>query len=217
MENNSPDKTIAMEARAASAEKLFSPSAARNSEAIANVLNPHLIAGARVLEIGSGTGEHGETVCNKRHDIQWTPSDPDATSRQSQAARAQEIGAMQSPLDIDVSKPGWAKQHSKIDVVVCCNVIHISPWVTAQGLAEGAAEILTPEGRIFLYGPFLEGQDSAPSNLVFDANLKSRNPEWGVRQLEQVIALFAGQGFQLEDRIDMPACNLSLIFRRSGE
>ena len=217
MDKNSPDNTIAMEARAAMADKLFSPSAARNSEAIADVLDSILKDGSQVLEIGSGTGEHGESVCLRRPDVLWTPSDPDATSRASQEARAREIAAMQQPLNLNVSKSSWSTPLSKVDVLVCCNVIHISPWETAEGLAQGAGEILKPEGRVFLYGPFLEGEDTAQSNLDFDANLKSRNPNWGVRSLERVIDLFAGGEFHLEDRIDMPANNLSLIFRRSVE
>ncbi|WP_394694190.1 DUF938 domain-containing protein [Hyphobacterium sp.] len=203
-----------MESRESAEEKLFSPSAARNSQPIADILCPLLKSGARVLEIGSGTGEHGEAVCLRRPDVHWTPSDPDSASRKSQAARAREISAMQMPLDLDVSRDGWSDGLAEIDNLVCCNVIHISPWATAQGLVRGATHILHPKGRIFLYGPFLEGAASAPSNLDFDASLKSRNPEWGVRPLDEVVELFAGHGFELEQRIDMPANNLSLIFKR---
>jgi Protein of unknown function (DUF938) len=216
MDRNIPEKTMAVDARLAVEEKRFSPSSARNSGPIADVLCPLLKRNAHVLEIGSGTGEHGEAVCLRRPDVHWTPSDPDETSRNSQAARAREIGAMQMPIDLDASRPGWSDAFTEIDILVCCNVIHISPWDTAKGLARGAADILHPEGRIFLYGPFLEGAASAPSNLDFNASLKARNPEWGVRALEEVIALFADHGFLLETRVDMPANNLSLIFSRSN-
>lgn len=205
-----------MEMRGAVEEKLFSPSAARNAAAITNVLGPVLKPAAYVLEIGSGTGEHGEAVCGLRPDIQWTPSDPDEVSRRSQATRAGEIEGLQAPLDLDVSAPAWTHGLSAYDVLVCCNVIHISPWAVAEGLARGAADILEQEGWVFLYGPFLEGVKTAPSNLEFDASLKSRNPEWGVRALEDVISLFARNGFQLENRIDMPANNLALIFSRTA-
>jgi uncharacterized protein DUF938 len=215
MDRNLSGITIAMEAREAVEEKLFSPSSARNSGPIADVLCPLLKSHALVLEIGSGTGEHGEAVCRRRPDILWTPSDPDVTSRKSQAARARESDGMQMPLDLDVSRPGWSDELPNVDILVCCNVIHISPWATATGLARGAADILHPEGRVFLYGPFLEGAASAPSNLDFDASLKARNPEWGVRALADVKTLFAAHGFQLEKRIDMPSNNLSLIFSRS--
>ncbi len=217
MDKHPPDKIIALETRDSADDKLFSPSAARNCAAIAEVLGPVLAPQACVLEIGSGTGEHGEAVCRARPDIQWTPSDPDAASRRSQAARARETKALHAPLDLDVSAPGWTRGLPKYDVLVCCNVIHISPWATAAGLVSGAREILAPEGRIFLYGPFLEGAQSAPSNLAFDASLKARNPEWGVRALADVSTLFARNGFQLEKRIAMPANNLSLIFSRLPE
>ncbi|MBI1236706.1 MAG: DUF938 domain-containing protein [Alphaproteobacteria bacterium] len=196
-------------------EKLYSPSAARNSAVIADVLSPVLASQARVLEIGSGTGEHAEAVCSVRPDIKWTPSDPDELSRRSQAARARETGGVQAPLELDVSVPGWTQDLPEFDALVCCNVIHISPWTAAEGLARGAADILGTEGRIFLYGPFLEGADTAPSNLEFDTSLKARNPQWGVRALQDVTQLFAHNGFHLEKRIAMPANNLSLIFSRA--
>lgn len=214
MDKNFPENSIALESRNSADEKLFSPSAARNSAAIADVLGPLLVHEARVLEIGSGTGEHGEALCGARPDIQWTPSDPDEASRRSQSARAREVEGLQVPLDLDVSSPGWTHDLPGYDALVCCNVIHISPWITAEGLARGAVEILPPEGRVFLYGPFLEGEQTAPSNLDFDINLKSRNPEWGVRALDDVAALFAANGFRLESRIEMPANNLSLIFSK---
>lgn len=215
MDKQSPGKSIALELRGALDEKLFSPSAARNSAAIADVLGPLLGPGASVLEVGSGTGEHGEALCKIRPDIQWTPSDPDEVSRRSQAARAREVEGLQMPLDLDVSIPGWTQNLPGYDALACCNVIHISPWRTAEGLARGAAEFLPAEGRVFLYGPFMEGAQSAPSNLDFDVKLKARNPEWGVRALDDVTALFAGNGFRLESRIEMPANNLSLIFSKA--
>lgn len=214
MDKRSPEKPIAMEFRESVEEKLYSPSAARNCAVIANVLSPVLPPEASVLEIGSGTGEHGEAVCSIRPDIQWTPSDPDELSRRSQTARARETSGLQAPLELDVSAAGWTQGLPAFDALVCCNVIHISPWAAAEGLARGAADILGPEGRIFLYGPFLEGADTAPSNLEFDASLKARNPQWGVRSLQDVTELFGHNGFHLEKRIAMPANNLSLIFSR---
>lgn len=215
MDKRPPEKPIAMELRESADEKLYSPSAARNSALIADVLSPVLPPDASVLEIGSGTGEHGEAVCSTRPDIQWIPSDPDELSRRSQAARARETSGLKAPLELDVSAVGWTQGLPAFDALVCCNVIHISPWETAEGLARGAADILVPEGRIFLYGPFLEGADTAPSNLEFDASLKARNPQWGVRALQDVTQLFEQNGFRLEKRIAMPSNNLSLIFRRA--
>ncbi len=209
---------IALEARDAADGRLFSPSAARNRAAIADVLDVVLPREARVLEVGSGTGEHAVAACQQRPDILWHPSDPDAESRRSQQAWSSEVdGRIQSPLALDLTRADWWQDAPEIDALVCMNVIHISPWSVAQHLAAGGAALLQPGQRVFTYGPYKEGERTAPSNLAFDANLKSRNPEWGVRDLEAVVALFEAAGFVLERRIDMPANNLSLVFEKKGE
>ncbi len=210
------DKTIALEARTATDGRLFSPSAARNRTAIADVLDVILPRNARVLEIGSGTGEHAVAACEVRTDIRWQPSDPDAESRQSQAAWAELAGGrIAPPLALDLLQDDWWKAAPDTDAVVCMNVIHISPWKVAENLAAGAAALLKPGQRGFTYGPYKEGAKTAPSNLAFDENLKARNPDWGVRDLDTVIALFEAAGFGLERRIDMPANNLSLVFEKA--
>jgi hypothetical protein len=215
MTSTPPPSTIALEDRAAEAGRLFSPSAARNREAIAAVLAQALPAGARVLEIGSGTGEHAVAACAARPDISWQPSDPDARSRESQAAWAAAAGGrMAPPLDLDLLKPDWTAGLGPVDAVVCINVIHISPWRVAEALADGAARLLAPGRPACLYGPYLEGEATAPSNLDFDRSLKARDPQWGVRALSDVVALFDRAGFDLDRRVEMPANNLSVIFKK---
>lgn len=205
----------AMETRISAGEVLYSPSAARNSGPIAHVLVPRLGDSAHILEIGSGTGEHAEAVIQQRSDITWQPTDIDPTSLASQAARANMYpDAMRSPLRFDAADQTAFVKVEPFDTLVCSNVIHISPWRVAEGLAELAGQKLRENGFVFLYGPFLEGSETAPSNLEFDASLKSRNSEWGVRPLSSVVALFAAKGFDLTERIEMPANNLSLIWRR---
>jgi hypothetical protein len=101
--------------------------------------------------------------------------------------------------------------------MVCINMLHISPWAAAEGLMAGAGRLLRPGSRLFLYGPFREaGVATAPSNLAFDADLKARNPAWGLRDLEAVTALAAACDLKRTARISMPANNLSLVFQMAA-
>ncbi|WP_323762926.1 DUF938 domain-containing protein [Maricaulis sp.] len=206
---------VALENRASDHGRLYSPSAARNRDAIATVLARVLPTGASVLEIGSGTGEHAVAACQIRPDLIWQPSDPDAASRDSQAAWAGEAGgAIRPPLEIDLLRQETCATIDGFDALVCMNVIHIAPWAVAEALAALAQSRLRPGGRVVLYGPYLLGDETAPSNLAFDASLKSRNPAWGVRALDAVVSLLAAHDLALVERVDMPANNLMLVFKR---
>ncbi|MBI75130.1 MAG: hypothetical protein CMH94_05960 [Oceanicaulis sp.] len=208
-------QAIALETRDSDAGRLMSPSAARNRTPIAGMLAGILPENAQVLEIGSGTGEHAVAACLQRPDICWQPSDPDARSRSSQAAWASEAdGRISAPLALDLRDPDWFAAAGAADALVCINVIHISPWIVTEHLAAGAAALLEAGGPVYLYGPYREGEATAPSNLEFDRSLKSRNPDWGVRALSDVVAVFDRAGFDLESRTGMPANNLSLVFRK---
>lgn len=148
-------------------------------------------------------------------DIRWQPSDPDARARQSQAAWADEAGGrIAAPLDLDLLDADWTSRCGRADALVCINVIHISPWAVTESLAAGAARLLAPGRPVVLYGPYLEGEATAPSNLDFDRSLKARNPVWGVRALADVTGVFDRAGFRLASRTGMPANNLSLVFIR---
>ncbi|WP_300543467.1 DUF938 domain-containing protein [Maricaulis sp.] len=213
MTRSSDTSPVALEDRVSREDRLFSPSTARNREPIAGILGAVLPEHARVLEIGSGTGEHAVTLCQARPDIAWQPSDPDETSRRSQAAWAAEAdGRIAPPLALDLLQADWDRDLAPVDAIVCINVIHISPWRVAGNLVAGAGRLLGPGRPVFLYGPYREGEKTAPSNLDFDRSLKSRNPDWGVRELDDVVALFESRGFALERRAGMPANNLSLVF-----
>jgi hypothetical protein len=193
----------------------MSPSAARNRAPIAEMLAGILPENAQVLEIGSGTGEHAVAACEARTDIRWQPSDPDARSRSSQAAWASEAdGRISAPLALDLREADWFADAGAPDALVCINVIHISPWVVTEHLAAGAAALLPAGAPVYLYGPYKEGAATAPSNLEFDRSLKTRNPDWGVRAVADVVAVFDRAGFDLESRTGMPANNLSLVFRK---
>ena len=209
------DTPPALEARRNEAARLFSPSAGRNRHAIADVLARTLPAQARVLEIGSGTGEHAATLLGLREDVSWQPSDPDAASRLSQDAWGSDFGGRMKPsLALDLVRPGWMDGLDPFDAIVSMNVIHIAPWDVARAIAEATDRMLKRRGGlVFFSGPFQEGEATAPSNLDFDRSLKARNAEWGVRRLSDVQALMAGAGLETLERIEMPANNLSLIFR----
>lgn len=206
---------IHLEDRAAQADRLFSPSAGRNSEPIGDKLDGVLSRGARILEIASGTGEHAAHMCSRRDDIIWQCSDPDATSRASQDSWAKDCpGQMLPSLEIDTTRPNWWVDLGEYEAMYCANMIHIAPWEAAVGLAKGAQALIAPKGVMCLYGPFKEGTDTAPSNLEFDENLKRRNPAWGVRDLDSVKHIFADAGFNACTRIVMPKNNRLLIFTR---
>jgi SAM-dependent methyltransferase len=174
---------------------------------------------ARILEIASGTGEHGAFVTASLDGLDWTYSDIDAESLASQAAwRVLDTTArLHGPLVIDASSPDWsaAQAASGWDTVFCANMVHIAPWSAAVGLFRGAGRHLKPGGQLILYGPFARRGDIAPSNAAFDASLKSRNPDWGVRDLERdLVPLAAEAGLVLQSDIEMPANNLTVSFRK---
>ena len=201
-------KPLALEDRDQDGAKLFSPSAGRNKAVIAECLTPLLPHKAHVLEIAAGTGEQAIEITKDRPDIMWQYSDPDARSRSSEAAWAADRDSgvpWPEPLNIDVCAPVWELGLPHYDALYCANMIHIAPWEAALGLANGASALTT---TVYLYGPFLLGSESAPSNLDFGVSLKQRDPRWGVRELEAVKHIFAKSGFTHLERFDMPRNNL---------
>ncbi len=196
---------------------LSSPAAIRNRGPILSVLQPRLPGRGIVLEIASGTGEHAIYGAACLPDLHWQPSDPSTEALASIAAwRAQhDLPNLLPPLQLDAVSPDtWPI--ARADAILNINMIHISPWAAAQGLMQGAARLLPEGGQLFLYGPYLERDViTAPSNLAFDESLKSRNPAWGIRHLDDVAALASQHGLHLAERISMPANNLVVIFRQS--
>ena len=191
------------------------PAAARNRQPILDVLQPRLPERGLVLEIASGTGEHVVHYAAARPGLTFQPSDPDAGARASIDDWVRTLGLdnVRPALEIDVTRATWPVERA--DAVLCCNMIHIAPWEAAVGLVTGAARLLPPGGLLFTSGPYrLDGRHTAPSNEAFDADLKRRNPAWGVRDLEAVTELALGLGFGEPDIVEMPANNLSLLFKR---
>ena len=172
---------------------------------------------ARVFEVASGTGEHALACVMRRPDISWSPSEPDPVSRASVDAWAGEAAGRIAPCaDIDVTRAGWSEGLGAFDALFCANMIHIAPWQAAIGIFEGSSHAIAPGGAVHLYGPFQEGEATAPSNLRFDADLKRRDARWGVRRLDDVDAVAAAHGFSRTSRIDMPVNNLLLSWTRAS-
>ncbi|SFI86254.1 DUF938 domain-containing protein [Albimonas pacifica] len=202
------------------AERLVAPAALRNAGPIAEMLTQVLADEAGpLLEIGAGPGQHAVAGAEALPRITWIPSDPDPLHLKSIRAWRAHAGLanLAEPMRLDATDD-WAAatalSHGPLRAVFCANVIHIAPWRVAEGLVAGAARALGGGGRLILYGPFLETEGAAPSNLAFHRSLQERDPEWGVRPLADVVALAALHQLALERRIEMPANNLALVFRR---
>jgi hypothetical protein len=193
-----------------------SPSTARNRDPILAVLKPRLPVAGLVLEIAAGAGEHAVHNAAASPHLQWQPTDSDSEALASIAAWREQAGLanLLPPLPLDACRPdSWPIDRA--DAIVNINMIHISPWSAAQGLMTGAGRLLPLGGMLFLYGPYIEpGVETAPSNLAFDLDLKTRNSAWGLRHLDKLTAIAAQCGLALSERVEMPANNLSLIFRK---
>ncbi|MDR6287684.1 MULTISPECIES: DUF938 domain-containing protein [Inquilinus] len=192
------------------------PAAARNRDPILTVLREVLPRAGTVLEIASGSGEHILHFAQAMPDLVFQPSDPSPEARQSIAAWAAESGLanLRPPLVLDAAAPPWPI--AAANAVLCINMIHISPWAATEGLMRGAAALLPPGAPLYLYGPYRRaGAPTAPSNEEFDRSLRSRDPAWGLRDLEAVAALAAAAGFAGPAVTEMPANNLSVVFRRA--
>jgi SAM-dependent methyltransferase len=195
---------------------LTSPAVARNRDPILGVLRRVVPARGLVLEVASGSGEHAVHFAAALPHLTWQPTDLDPEARASIEAHraAARLPNLLPALELDATAPRWPV--AQADAVVSINMIHIAPWLAAQGLMAGAARLLGPDGVLFLYGPFKDhGQHTAPSNAAFDASLRARDPSWGVRDIADVCDLAAQHHFDLTERIAMPANNMSLVFRRA--
>lgn len=193
-----------------------SPAALRNRDPILAVLRTVLPASGLVLEVASGTGEHVVHFARRMPEHVWQPSDPSGAARDSIAAwvAVEGLTNANTPLDLDAAHSSWAVAHAA--AIVCINMLHISPWAATIGLMRGAGQILSCGGILYLYGPFRRsGCVVEPSNEAFDQDLRSRDPRWGLRDLSVVIECAADCGLTLESTIEMPAHNLSVVFRRS--
>jgi hypothetical protein len=204
--------------------RLDAPAYHRNHRAIRTVLERYLAGKiGDVVEAGSGTGQHMVDFARHMPGITWWPSDLNEQHLKSIAAWRSHAALpnIRAPLRIDLSDPTWCPEMqsesgpANLLAAFCANVIHIAPWRVAEGLLAGAGRYLSDGGLLFLYGPFKrDGKHTAISNAVFDASLRERDPEWGVREIEDVEKLARQVGLGLIEIAEMPANNLTLVFER---
>lgn len=196
-------------------DKRHAPATLRNRDAIVEVLADWLPPAGTILEVASGSGEHAVHFAAAFPGLDWQPSDPDPDALTSIAAWSAEAGLpnIRPPLMLDASARDWPVVAA--EAMLCINMVHISPWAATLGLFAGAARLLAPDAPLILYGPYLEADlPTAQSNAAFDANLRGRNPAWGLRDTADVKAVAADAGLAFADRRAMPANNLMLLFRR---
>jgi SAM-dependent methyltransferase len=197
--------------------RFYRPHVPRNRDPILDVLRRVLPAQGLVLEIASGSGEHGVHFAKGLPALTWQPTDPDAAALASIAAHRADAALpnLLAPLRFDVTAESWPVERA--DALLCINMIHISPWAASEALFAGAARVLRPGGIVYLYGPYrIDGRHTAPSNEAFDAQLRAQNAAWGVRDLADVTALAKSCGLAFVETVAMPANNLSVVFRRDA-
>lgn len=195
--------------------RLVSPSAERNKGPIVDVLKRVLPDHGLILEVSSGTGQHIVHFAREMPHLHWQPTERDDGCLRSIAGwrAAEELPNVGEPLRLDVADRPWPI--GPVAAVVCINMIHIAPWTAAEALIRGAEATIVAGGILFLYGPFSRsGKHTAASNDAFDRQLRANNPDWGVRDLGDVTRFAEQHGFEAPETFDMPANNLSVVFRR---
>lgn len=196
--------------------KRHAPAAERNKEPIAEVLARLLPEAGTVLEVASGSGQHAVHFARRFPHVTWQPTDPQPDAVASiEAWRAEgELANLRKPMLLDARSTDWPV--GAMDAVVCINMIHIAPWEAALGLFVGAASRLPAGAPLILYGPFtVDHQPTAPSNAAFDEGLRAQDPTWGVRDVADVTEAAAKVGLTFDERVEMPANNMLLVFRKA--
>jgi SAM-dependent methyltransferase len=202
------------------------PAFHRNVEPLTEALRARLVErSGDVLEIGAGTGQHAVALARAFPELRWWPTDPAPRRRASVDGWARDAGLenLRPARALDAAASDWrlgdvdGPPASGLLLVLAVNVVHVAPWSVTEGLLAGAARHLAPDGFLALYGPFGRGgRHTAPSNAAFDASLRAQDPEWGVRDLEEVAAAAEARGLRLEEVAEMPANNLVVWFVPRG-
>ena len=194
-----------------------SPAAERNAMPIVAELQRLLPPSGRMLEIASGTGQHAAHFSACLPGWQWQPSDAEADALASIAAWCAGLDRVRAPVRLDVIAASWPGVDAEVDAIFCANLIHIAPWPCCAALMRGAARHLAPGGVLVMYGPYLEDEVAVSAgNAAFDADLRARDPAWGLRRRADVAAQAERAGLVLRERVAMPANNLLLVWERGG-
>jgi SAM-dependent methyltransferase len=193
--------------------KLCWPAPERNKDPILQVLARVLPPQGRVLELASGSGQHVAHFAQHLPRLSFLPSDLEQSHLASIRAWTAELSNVEPPVLLDVCAEDYGT--GAVEAMFCANLVHIAPWRCAEGVFRGTRRHLVPGGLLILYGPYhIDGRPTAPSNAAFDADLRKRDPSWGVRDFEAVAALAESAGLGLEERVPMPANNQLLVFRK---
>jgi len=199
------------------AERRLSSAAERNRAPILAALERVLPARGVALEIASGTGQHAAHFARALPGWDWQPSDADPAALASIDAWCAGVANVRPARRLDVLDASWPGAPDRVDAIFCANMLHISPWSTCAALMRGAGRRLAPDGVLVLYGPYVvDGEPTAASNLAFDADLRARNGEWGLRRLADVTREAEAAGLRLREREAMPANNLLLVLERAA-
>lgn len=205
------------------AARLDAPAFHRNNGPLRDVLKPFFQdREGDILEIGSGSGQHAVTFASEFENLVFWPSDPLAEHVASIDAWRRFSGRpnIKPATRLDVLEKPWRLAGDEIAAqsltgVISLNVVHISPWPVAEAIFDGAGKCLAPQGLLIFYGPFKkDGRHNSQGNIDFDASLRARNPQFGIRDLGDLSACAAANGLRLSDEIAMPANNRTLVFRR---
>lgn len=200
----------------------YAPATRRNRVPILEVLRQELPAVGTILETGSGTGEHAVYFARALKPRIYLPSEPNPELRASIEGWCMDSSSanLRMPLDLDVTDSEWPvegepKPVPAISAILTINMIHIASWRICLGILAGAGRILGEGGVLYFYGPFKQENVSfGSSNEAFDLSLRSENPNWGVRSLEEVTDAAVKEGLSLRKTVHMPAGNLSVIYER---
>ena len=201
--------------------RLFFPATQKNKDCIGDVLSKIIKKNYSILEIGSGSGEHGVVFQKRFPEIIWQTSDPNLLHRKSIISwiEYEELNRkMPLPLELDVEKVPWqlpTQLVNSLQGIVSINMIHVAKWNCTIELFKGAGKLLK-EGRfLILYGPFKIGNKHiSKSNYFFDNSIRAKNDLWGIRNIEEVSEEAKKNSFYQKDIIRMPANNFSIIYKK---
>ena len=199
-----------------SQQKPFAPSAERNKQAILDVLRRELTEHDHVLEFGSGTGQHLTHFAKAMPYVQWIPSDlseqlPGISQWMSEA----QVTNILNPIELDLRAP----ELPNIKVTACytSNTFHIVSWESVKQAFKCSATLLEEGEKFLSYGPYsINGQHTSQGNEEFDQQLRSNNPESGIRDIHKLNSLATQHGFSAARVISMPANNQLLVWVRSN-